>query len=257
MLLSIQCPQLCAAKQQLVVQPLHIHLGKYTPLFNQFYIPMGNKHYTSVGEPPKTEQAWLKRDKKIKDSLPANGLEQLLNAEAEDAEIPICYRYSMDPSSSVIAGVGWIYDIADTTGMAETFAEMGFDTTERMGALNLILGYSFNSFTLTGGYIHAIEARDQLEEASQNGQEKDPTAWHSQLAYNTRFFNHPALIAVGYQKSSETLCQYLPEERYTTKASILLRDHTTLSFEYYQDREYASVNSGNAYGITTKLGFHF
>ncbi|MBM9615436.1 LbtU family siderophore porin [Desulfobulbus rhabdoformis] len=245
------------AEQHLVIQPLHVHLGKYTPLFKQFYTPMGKTRYMSVDGRSQTEQAWLQRQQEAKEQNPANSLERLLSSDEEPESPPIRYRYSMDRSSAVIAGVGWIYDIADTTGMAETFAEMGYDTIERMGAVNLTLGYSYNSFTLTGGYIHAFESRYELEEASREGQKNDPTAWRSQLAYNTRFLNHPAKFAVGYQKSSETLCHYLPEERYTTKASFLLRDRTTLSLEYYKDREYASSDGGNAYGITTKLGFQF
>lgn len=249
-----------AGEAQLLIQPLHLYLGGYTPLFKQFFTPLGQAIYLSVGDLPQGSDSWL-----IKRDWPENGrtgpaFEYLFAADSGSDDTPFSYRYSMDRESSVVAGVGWIYDISDATGMSQAFAQAGYDSPEKMSALNLVLGYSYNAFTLTGGYIHAIEERDSLADFSQSGREDDPTAWSSQLAYSTEFLDRPTIFAIGYQKSSETLSHYLPEVRYTTKASILLRDRTTLSLEYYQDKEYSSdmtLDDDDAYGITTKLGFQF
>ena len=246
--------------QGLVIQPLHVYLGGYTPLFKQFFTPLGGTIYLSVGDFPQGTEAWLIEQDWLDDGKTGSALEQLFATDSGIAAAPISYRYDMDRRSALIAGVGWIYDIADTTGMSQAFAQAGYDIAQRVGAVNLTVGYSFNAFTLTGGYIHAIDDRDSLTTITPNGQQEDPSAWSSQLAYSTQFLNRPALFAVGYQKSSETLCHYLPEERYMTKASILLHNKTTLSLEYYQDREYSngdSLDENEAYGITTRLGFQF
>ncbi|MGE4560083.1 MAG: LbtU family siderophore porin [Desulfobulbus sp.] len=245
---------------QLFIQPLHLYLGGYTPLFKQFFTPLGQAIYLSVGDLPQGTDSWLMKRDWLENGRTGPAFEYLFAADSSSDDTPLSYRYSMDRESSVIAGVGWIYDISDATGMSQAFAQAGYDSPAKMSALNLVLGYSYNAFTLTGGYIHAIEERDHLADFSQNGQEDDPTAWSSQLAYSTELLDRPATFAIGYQKSSETLSHYLPEVRYTTKASILLRDRTTLSLEYYQDKEYSSdmtLDDDEAYGITTKLGFQF
>ncbi len=246
--------------QQLVIQPLGVQfVGPPLP-FDPFFTPLGKKISLSGGEVTQGVDAWLFAQDWLSEQKSGNAFDHLLTGDAEAGSTPLCYRYDMDQNSAVIAGVGYIYDIGDTTGMSQAFARAGYDTAEKVGAVNLTLGYSYSDFTLTGGYIHAIEERDSLTNSSATGQENDPTAWNSQLAYRTRFLDHPAVFAVGYQKSSETLGHYLPEERYTTKASIFLRRTTTLSLEYYQDREYSGVDGlgdDDAYGITTKLGYRF
>nr|WP_321467197.1 hypothetical protein [uncultured Desulfobulbus sp.] len=245
---------------QLLIQPLHVHLGKYNPLFKQFFTPLSQAIYMSVGDIPLAADTWLLEQDWLDDRRSGTAFERLFSTDPGLESAPISYRYDMDRSTAVIAGVGWIYDIADTTGMAQAFAQAGYDTSETLGAVNLILGYSINAITLTGGYIHAVESREGLANYSQNGQENDPTAWSSQLAYSTRFLNRPAVFAVGYQKSSETLSHYLPEERYSTRASFFLQNSTTLSLEYYQDRMFTTgdgILDEDAYGITTRLGFHF
>lgn len=245
---------------RLMIHPLHLYLGGYTPLFKQFFTPLGQSIYLSVGELAQNGDSWLRKQDWLEGGRTDSTLDRFFAADTVPDSAPFSYRYSMDRKTAFIAGVGWIYDITDTVGMSQAFAQAGYDTPEKVGAVNLTIGYNYSAFTLTGGYIHAVEGRDNLANFSQNGQENDPTAWSSQLAYNTDFLDRPATLAVGYQKSSETLAHYLPEERYTTKAAILLRGRTTLSLEYYQDREYSRDNSlddDETYGITTKIGFQF
>ncbi|MDD2463547.1 MAG: LbtU family siderophore porin [Desulfobulbus sp.] len=245
---------------QLVIQPIQLYLGGYTPLFKQFFTPLGRTSYLSVGEVPQGTASWLSEQNWLDGGKTGSAFEQLLATDSGLESTPFSYRYDMDRETGFIAGVGWIYDIADTTGMSQAFAQAGYDTSEKVGAVNLTLGYNFHALTLTGGYIHAIEGRDSMANFSQNGLDNDPTAWSSQLAYSTEFLSRPATFAVGYLRSSETLCHFLPEERYTTRASILLRNRTIFSLEYYQDRTYSTGNGlddDQAYSITTKIGFQF
>ena len=84
-------------------------------------------------------------------------------------------------------------------------------------------------------------------------------AWNSELAYSTELLRRETTLAVGYQRSSDALQYYhLPEERYSTKASMNLSNSTTFSLEYYQDKEDAAKNGEESgYGITTRIGYDF
>jgi hypothetical protein len=205
--------------QQVIIQPLHLHLGKFNPLFNQYFTPWKKKQYLSISDQPLSDDTWLREQVFANDDGERIMSERILESGPGQESIPFAYRYSVDRKTSFIAGVGWITDIADTTGMSPAFAQAGYgEPDDTMGAVNIT------------------------------------------LAYKTSLFSCPATLAVGYQKSSEALSHFLPEERYTTKASILLDESTRLSLEYYQDREYSSDNGpdeNDAYGITTKIGFQF
>lgn len=173
---------------------------------------------------------------------------------------PFAYHLGLNRQSALIAGLGWIDDVSDTTGMTPAYVQgVGNEPTGTVGAVNFILGASVDAFTLTGGYLRAVDRKNEAAGTDSSG-ENDPTAWNSELAYRTRWFDRKATLAVGYQKAADTYSRYFPEERYTTRASILLFDATTLSLEYYQDREMNSKNTLDAddtYGITTKFGFDF
>jgi hypothetical protein len=246
--------------QQVIIQPLHLHLGKFNPLFNQYFTPWKKKQYLSISDQPLSDDTWLREQVFANDDGERIMSERILESGPGQESIPFAYRYSVDRKTSFIAGVGWITDIADTTGMSPAFAQAGYgEPDDTMGAVNITLGASYSDFTLTGGYIRAIDGMNGDDFIAQ-GQTTDPMAWSSELAYKTSLFSCPATLAVGYQKSSEALSHFLPEERYTTKASILLDESTRLSLEYYQDREYSSDNGpdeNDAYGITTKIGFQF
>jgi len=246
--------------RQLAIQPLQVYWVGSALFFKPFFSSLAETVSLSVEAFAQGSDAWLFEHDWADESNSGTAFDHLFTDDTGTESSPINYRYDMDQNSAFIAGVGYIYDIADTTGMSQAFAQAGYDTPEKVGAVNLTLGYNYNAFTLTGGYIHAIEERKSLTDISANAQDNGPTAWSSQLSYSTRFLNRPTVFAVGYQKSSETPGHYLPEERYTTRASILLRNTTTLSLEYYQDNEYSGIEGiedDDAYGITTKLGFQF
>lgn len=175
-------------------------------------------------------------------------------------EAPFAYHLGLNRQSALIAGLGWIDDVSDTTGMNPAYERSeGNEPAGTVGAVNVILGASIDAFTLTGGYLHAVDRRNEVTGVDASG-EDDPTAWNSELAYRTRWLDRKTTLAVGYQKASDAYSRYFPEERYTTRASIHLFDDTTLSLEYYQDREMSSKNNldgDDTYGITTKFGFDF
>lgn len=190
------------------------------------------------------------------DGTPAAGKKTSGTASSRS---PLAYRYAMDKATTVNAGVHWIQDLGDATGMAPSLDEPGGDgsAANRLPGVNMNLGASFGALTLTGGYIRALDSRTSTELAMA-GKESDPVAWSSELAYSTELLRREATLAVGYQRASEALHTYLPEERYRTKASMALSDSTVFSLEYYLDREDMTRNGAtDGYGITTKIGFGF
>jgi hypothetical protein len=171
---------------------------------------------------------------------------------------PFAYKYAMDKKSSVNAGVTWINDLGDTKGLSKAQKEPNEEgSSDKKSGVNLHLGASYKAFTFTGGYIRALDNRTSAELALE-GKESDPIAWNSEIAYSTELLRRATTLAVGYQKSSDALQYYLPEERYKTKASMVLSDSTTFSLEFYQDKNFSALNGEDGgYGITTKIGFGF
>ena len=170
---------------------------------------------------------------------------------------PFAYRYAMDKKTSLNAGVAWIHDLSDTTGMAQALEEPGNDSSGKASGVNVSLGARYKAVTLTGGYIRALDPRSPVEFAL-DSKENDPVAWNSELAYSTELLRRETTLTIGYLKASDGLHYVLPEERYSTKASMALSNSTTLSLEYYQDREFTLGNGEeDEYGITTRIGVDF
>lgn len=171
---------------------------------------------------------------------------------------PLTYRYAVDSATSVKAGVAYVPDIDDTKGNSMLLAgpeDEGSSTT--LSGVNLSLGASYRAVTLTGGYVRALDTRS-FADLALSGKESDPIVWNSEIAYSTELLRRETTLALGYQKSSDSLYSYLPEERYKTRASMALSGSTTFSLEYYQDRD-TSLKNGeeDGYGITTRIGFDF
>jgi hypothetical protein len=177
----------------------------------------------------------------------------------KSSKSPFSYTYKKD-QVGVNTGISWINDLTDSRGLSQTFQKAGFESSpERLPGINLNLGASYRAFSLTGGYIHALE-RYAPAQPSVLGNEIDSGAWSSEFAYTTELLRKETVLAVGYQKSSESLKSYLPEQRYTTKASMAIFDGTTFSLEYYFDKDYSVKNggvNGDGYGVTTRIGFEF
>ncbi len=172
---------------------------------------------------------------------------------------PFAYSYKTE-GMALNAGISWISNIADTNGVAKAFEEAGFESsTDNLSGLNLNLGARYGAFTLTGGYIRALDTSPPAPLSLEDNQ-SDPIVWNGELAYTTEVLRRETVLAVGYQDSSESLKLYLPERRYITRASMVIFDKTTWTLEYYIDKDLAAEEAGineDGYGVTTKIGFEF
>ena len=151
--------------------------------------------------------------------------------------------------------------MTDSRSLSQNFRNIPLEnTSDKTSGVNFNLGASYRAFSLTGGYIRAVDryAPHSTSVGSETG--TGAGAWSSELAYNTELLSKDTVLAVGYLKSPESLKLYFPEQRYITKASMALSAGTTLSLEYYLDKDYSWENgsvNGEGYGVTTKLGFEF
>jgi hypothetical protein len=242
------------SKNAIEIKPLGLDFGSFNPFFGDFFKPLIRGRYTLSSE-----------DMAPFDGMAGFEVQPLFAAEengtdftASTSRTPFAYSYALDKKTSVNAGVGWIPYLGDTKGFSKALEDPGAEgSSDKLSGVNLSLGASYKAFTLTGGYVRALDNRTSAELALE-GKENDPIAWNSEIAYSTELLSKETTLAVGYQKSSDALQYYLPEERYRTRASMAFSDSTTFSLEYYQDKEYAAKNGEDSgYGITTRIGFDF
>lgn len=238
------------------IRPLSVELGNWHPFFAKVWAP--GTFLESSGAPTDVQtwghESWP--------SVPTpaaepGGDDKEIDFSVGSNRVPLALRYAVDKKTSFNAGLTWIHDLSDTTGMAQALEEPGSDSSGKASGVNVSLGARYKAVTLTGGYIRALDPRSPVEFAL-DSKANDPVAWNSELAYSTELRRRETTLAIGYLKASDGLNAVLPEERYSTKASMALSRSTTLSLEYYQDREIA-VGHGeeDGYGITTRIGFDF
>lgn len=242
------------------IQSLNLEWGALHPFFGGFTTPLarGPLLLTADALSPEGEAAGLESNSPYPADAPlAEPGNSGVPVTPKAKGAPFAYRYKLD-KMSVNAGVGWIHDLNDDYGTSRAFEEAGYGSSDRVPGLNLSLGASYQAFTLTGGYIRAFDNQEAVQ-LSLASNETEPVAWNSELAYSTRMLRKETTLAVGYQKSSDALQFYLPEERYRTKASMVLFDATTFSLEYYQDKDLSLKHGGEdeGYGVTTQIGFGF
>ena len=182
------------------------------------------------------------------------------NATVKGGKSPLSYSYKTD-KLALNSGISWINDLADSRGVSQTFQKARFEgNADKVPGVNFNLGASYQAFSLTGGYIRAFDRYAPNQPSFTGNENAEPGAWSSEIAYTTELLRKETVLAVGYLKSSEAMRLYLPEQRYVTKASMAIFDGTTLSLEYYRDRDYSVKNggvNGDGYGIATKIGFEF
>lgn len=245
------------------IRPLNFDLNAFNPFFGNFFRPRLRGRFIPTAEDlaPFSGSTEIDPTPFFITGLPHQGAEDSgTDFTVGNPHAPLAYSYAMDKTTSVKAGFAWIHDLSDTTGMSRALEDPGAESSggNRLSGVNLNVGARYKAVTLTGGYIRPLDSPTAAELALE-GKESDPMAWNSELAYSTELLRRETTLAVGYQRSSDALQYYhLPEERYSTKASMNLSNSTTFSLEYYQDKEDAAKNGEESgYGITTRIGYDF
>ena len=250
------------SRRTIGIRPLHADLHAFNPFFGNFFRPKLRGRFIPTAEDlaPFSGITGIDQAPFFVTGLPNQGTEDSgTGFTVGTPHAPLAYSYAMDKTTSVKAGIAWIHDLSDTTGMSRALEDPGANDSggNRLSGVNLNVGARYKAVTLTGGYIRPLDSPSAAELALE-GSESDPMAWNSELAYSTELLRREATLAVGYQRSSDALQYYLPEERYSTRASMNLSTSTTFSLEYYQEKEDAAKkHEESGYGITTRIGYDF
>lgn len=256
---EVVLPEAFQARNAIGIRTMYLEPGGFHPLFGDLFRPTIRGRYVGhLDETTPFDQFAAGESALAATAWSSTVSAQRHNKENGSANSPYTYRYAMDRQTAFMAGIGWIQDLGDTTGLSSSLEEPYDDgSSGRHSGVNLSLGGRYKAVSFTGGYIRALDSRSSSELALA-GKDGDPIAWNSEVAYSTEWLQRETTFAVGYLKSSDILQDVLPEERYRTRASMALSESTTFSLEYYQDREFdASGGSGDGYGITTRIGVDF
>lgn len=251
-------PQDDPAAKTIEIQALDLDFGPFTPLSATIYRPLVRGHLVPDDEDTALFDGFSDHaaEPAMGGTIASRGHRSSRAAGTDSG--PLTYRYAVDSATSLKAGVAYLPDLDDTKANSTLLAGPEDEgSANTLSGVNLSLGASYRALTLTGGYARALDKRT-FADLALGAKESDPVVWNSEIAYSTELLRRETTLALGYQKSSEALYSYLPEERYKTRASMALSGSTIFSLEYYQDRE-ASLKNGevDGYGITTRIGFDF
>lgn len=168
----------------------------------------------------------------------------------------LAYGYEQD-EVTLNAGIAWVNNIGSSGGISE--ALVSGSLSDEITGLSLNLGGSYGPFSLITEYTTALDSFDAAE-LSAGASGAQPGAWNSELAYTTSWLDKETVFALGYQKSWEAVALELPEHRYIASAAMNIFEGTTVTLEYYFDKDYSVGDGGtdeNGYGFTTRVAYAF
>ena len=158
------------------------------------------------------------------------------------------------------AGAAWINDIADSGAITDYLEAQGmYSVASQTGGINAHFNGHVKGGSLLAEYVAALDdfRYDELADGDSGGR---PGASNVELSYGMVVMDKQTILALGYQRSWEALALELPEQRCLASLSVVLFDGTTVSFEYYRDRDYSVEDGGtgeDGYGFSTKLAYEF
>lgn len=150
------------------------------------------------------------------------------------------------PNLSLMAGVSYISNIADSDGLTDFFDEaFGTDTIEDyVGGFSAFLSISFEDrYFLEAEYVGAIEAFKE-------NRNFEPKACNFEFAFRPM---EDFEVAIGYGASEDAL-DFLPEMQIGGVAIYEIFDNTSISLEYIY-REFENNDEVNS--LTTQLAVEF
>jgi hypothetical protein len=270
----------------LTIDEANIWLGNYEKFpalltAGKFYMPFG-KFETNMVQDPLTLNlgemndygvaAGFKKSGFLATAYAYNGMKEKENENTiRGYGASIGFDYSRD-DFSLNAGLCWVNNMADADSISDVYDEMGLETIHdpiNGFGLHLLTGYGPISFI--GEYIEAL---DQFYEGAFNpetgemeggeilymGHGAEPKAWNTELAWSTELFGKSTVFAVSYQGSEESVELSLPSSRYMGIGSMVVLPGTTISIEYFHDRDYDLDEGGTGESadiVTTQLAYEF
>lgn len=159
-----------------------------------------------------------------------------------------------------MANINWNDDLGNIEQPPEAFEKVSIDSSiDRTPGMQINVGARFKNIAISSSYTQAMELSSFNEFLSKE-QDSEAKIWHGELAYTTDWMARELVFAFGYQKTIEAANLDVPGERYNTRASLFLSQATSLSLEYYQDKDnniYKDTDEIDEHGIIARFGFTF
>ena len=157
---------------------------------------------------------------------------------------------------SVMSGVSYISNIADSDGLEDKIATGDGDIDDSVAGIGAFISVSFKEMLyLEIEYIGAIESFQAGETSLDDGSSIEPSAWNVELAYVPV---EKLEVAVRYEQTDDIYRgvddESLPESQYGITVAYEIFDNTTVALEYL-DGEYENDDEVSA--ITAQLAIEF
>lgn len=184
-------------------------------------------------------------------------------SRANNGGINLGYRFNMaKPDINGDIGIGWIGNIADSSGMQNTGAQPQFNgfggpmtygnekLVHRVPALNLRGKISYRDhLDFIAEYVGATTTFN-TNDLSFNARGAKPWAINTEAAYTFSLCDFPTSVGVGYSEAKQALALGLPERRMGAVINTSFWHNTIQSLEFRHDINYPSSTVATGSGVT-------
>ena len=106
----------------------------------------------------------------------------------------------------------------------------------------------FNFFGIVE-WLSATRRFDSLN-MTFNGEGAKPSAWHTEVGYNWKWYSKPMGVVFGYDQTHDVLALNIPRQQYGVTLTGIFWRETVLKLEYRHDRNYATTATATGAGLT-------
>ena len=184
-----------------------------------------------------------------------NGVSDKIGEENQLDQFGFNIGYALEAKSmSLDMGIGYINSMEDSDGISAKLDPNG--VTDHSSGLSAHANLKMGPFSMIAEHVIALEDIT-IKDGAGVGFYGRPQAWNTEFGYAFGFLEKEANVAVGYQGSREVRSLGLQEERILGGVSVVLETDTTLGFEYYHGKEYATNDGFDVDSATLRLAVAF
>lgn len=163
------------------------------------------------------------------------------------------------------AGLGYLYNMADVTGIATMLSDTGATTatngvsgyTHSAGAVAANAGVKVKAFDADAKYVTAVQ-KFNAADVSYDGNGAKPAAWTVDAGYSFPVLSHDSRVGLGYQGTKEASGVQVygtdsnpAKTRYLANYTVNVSKFTDLGFEIRHDVDYSVSNGGTGNSANT------
>ncbi|OGR02291.1 MAG: hypothetical protein A2520_08905 [Deltaproteobacteria bacterium RIFOXYD12_FULL_53_23] len=148
-----------------------------------------------------------------------------------------------DEKWQIDLGAGWLNNLGNSNTLRDHIATTSVSVAKFIESLALHGRLQYGGLSVMAEYVTALDFF-QPGEMIFAGRGAKPKAWQLELAYTTEVADREVTLALGYQRTEETVVLGLPEHRYLGSICVGIFDKTTLALEYRHDQDYDIAQGG-------------